>query len=214
MAKSQTKSPAADLVARAYNVKDAREQQALYKDWAETYDQTMIDGLQYSSPRKCAALYASYQSDKQALVLDIGCGTGLAGAELAKLGYKSIDGLDLSQDMLDVAAKRNLYGCLFTGDLLQPLEISTGAYGGAICTGTFTHAHVGAECLDEVVRILKPGAVLAFTVHRDAHEALGFSEKLTALVRDRCLEQAVHRRDTYYDNTDDLEGHYYVYLKV
>ena len=40
------------LLARAYalSTKDPEETLKLYADWAETYDQTMLDGLAYRSP--------------------------------------------------------------------------------------------------------------------------------------------------------------------
>lgn len=214
MAKLPADNPAADLVARAYSITDGDEQQALYHDWAETYDEAMIGSLKYASPRKCAALYAGHQADKNGVILDVGCGTGLAGSELAKLGFTRMDGLDLSKSMLEMAGQRGLYRKLFEADLLKPLEIETGVYDGAICTGTFTHAHVGAECLDEIARTLKPGAVFAFTVHREVHDKLGFDVKLAELERAGVLSQKEHTRDVYFDGSKEAEGHYYAYVKV
>lgn len=201
-------------MARAYSITDVDEQQALYQDWAETYDEAMIGGLQYVSPRKCAALYARHQTDKSSLILDIGCGTGLAGSELAKLGFGRMDGLDLSESMLEMAAQRGLYRKLFTADLLKPLDIETGVYDGAICTGTFTHAHVGAECLDEIVRTLKPGGLFAFTVHREVHDELGFGVKLDELEGAGVLSRIEHTRDIYFEGSEEAEGHYYAFVKV
>ncbi|MDH3740074.1 MAG: class I SAM-dependent methyltransferase [Hyphomicrobiales bacterium] len=214
MAKLPADNPAADLVARAYSITDADEQQALYHDWAGTYDEAMIGDLNYVSPQKCAALYARHQADKSGLILDVGCGTGLAGSELAKLGYDMMDGIDLSESMLEMAGKRGLYRKLFVADLLKPLDIETGVYDGAICTGTFTHAHVGAECLDEIVRTLKPGGLFAFTVHREVHDELGFGAKLAALERAGVLTQKEHTRDIYFEDSQEAEGHYYAYVKA
>ena len=46
------------LLARAYALRgnDPEETLRLYADWAETYDQTMLGGLSYSSPQRVAAL--------------------------------------------------------------------------------------------------------------------------------------------------------------
>lgn len=214
MAKLPADNPAADLVARAYSITDGDEQQALYHDWAETYDEAMIGGLKYVSPRKCAALYARHKADMTGLILDVGCGTGLAGSELVKLGFTQMDGLDLSESMLEMAGKRGLYRKLFEADLLKPLDIETGVYDGAICTGTFTHAHVGAQCLDEIVRTLKSGAVFAFTVHREVHDELGFGVKLAGLEGTGVLSQKEHTRDIYFAGSEEAEGHYYAYVKV
>ena len=44
-----------------------------------------------------------------ARILDAGCGTGLTGPQLKALGYSNLAGLDLSDDMLKVAAGRQAY---------------------------------------------------------------------------------------------------------
>ena len=51
---------AEELLRRAYELDGANidETKALYRDWAETYDGTMIDGLGYVSPMKIAGLTA------------------------------------------------------------------------------------------------------------------------------------------------------------
>jgi len=48
------------LLARAYALRsnDPDETLKLYADWAETYDQTMLDGLSYRSPQRIATLAA------------------------------------------------------------------------------------------------------------------------------------------------------------
>ena len=82
-------------------------------------------------------------------VLDIGCGTGLVGEVLAA---RPVDGVDISPEML---AKARAQGCYRGRSLriLKTLAIDDDAYRGLVNAGTFTHGHVGAEALDELVRI-------------------------------------------------------------
>ena len=56
------------LLRRAYELDGANDEEtkALYRDWAETYDGTMIDGLGYVSPMKIAALTAQLVPDRAA----------------------------------------------------------------------------------------------------------------------------------------------------
>ena len=63
------------------------------------------------------------------------------------------------------------------------------------------------------MRTLKPGAVFAFTVHRDVHDEMGFGSKLADLEEAGMIKQAEHTRDIYFDNSDDAEGHYYAYVR-
>ena len=146
--------------------------------------------------------------------LDVGCGTGLAGAELTALDFKVIDGIDISDDMLKVARQRGIYRDLFSADLLAPLPIGDTVYGGAICTGTFTHAHVGAACLDEIIRTLRTGAVFAFTVHVDVYQPAGFAEKLGALAEARVLKELSHEHGIYFAAATEPEGHYFAFEKL
>ena len=52
-------------------------------------------------------------------ILDAGCGTGLVGEALSVLGYDPVIGCDLSQGMLDHAARRGGYADLVTQDMTQ-----------------------------------------------------------------------------------------------
>jgi len=173
------------LLARAYGLQSQADSQALYRDWATTYDQTMLDGLQYQSPALVAQLLAQAfpQSENraQAAVLDVGCGTGLAGEALAALGFAVVDGLDISPEMMAVAMARGTYRQCLQADLLITLPLSAAAYDAAVCCGTFTTGHVGAGCLDEIFRVLRPGAPFAFTVKTSEWERLGFQAALQRL---------------------------------
>lgn len=215
MSKLPKPTPEAEaLLKRAYSLSSQGDQAELYRDWAETYEEVMIGDLQYTSPRKCAALLAEHLHDRAARVLDVGCGTGLAGRELAALGYTDVDGLDLSNDMLRVAGSHGIYRKLIEADLLKPLGIDDCSYGGAICTGTFTHAHVGAGCLGEIVRTLKAGAVFAFTVHRDVYKEMGFDARLAELTQQGDLKLLSHHLDTYFDTSEDPEGNFFAYQRT
>ncbi len=201
------------LVARAYAVETDAESKALYSDWADTYDQSMMDGLGYLTPTNTAELLAQHAPDKNALVLDVGAGTGLAGVELSNRGYRNLHAVDFSAEMLDVAGKRGIYGKLIEADLNRPLEISENTYDAMICTGTFTHAHVGAACLDELFRILKPGGIFACTVHKDIWEPAGFEEKVPAMEQSGLVQTLTKDMGTYYSTSTEKEGWYIVWKK-
>jgi ubiquinone/menaquinone biosynthesis C-methylase UbiE len=137
-----------------------------YKDWAKTYDQDTVEGMNYVAPR-VAARRVSELVGANATLLDAGCGTGLAGVELASLGFSTIDGMDISPDMLDEARKKGLYRTLQVEDMTQALSYADGTYDAVVCVGTFTHAHVGPKGFDELVRITQSGGPIVATVHED-----------------------------------------------
>ena len=197
-----------ELLERAYALSSDKDAKALYRDWADTYDKSMVDGLGYITPRKTAFMLSTHLKDKHAEILDVGTGTGLAGSHLADLGYKTIDALDYSQEMLDVAAKRNIYRKFFLADLNGQLEIPENSYDALICTGTFTHAHVGASCLDELFRILKPGGVFACTVQKDVWSDEGFDAKIRDLTQAGISRTLGMIMDIYFENDEEPQGWY------
>ena len=137
-----------------------------YKDWAKTYDEDTVGGMNYVAPR-IAAQRLGELLPSDALVLDAGCGTGLAGVELTNLGFKTIDGMDISPEMLAEARKKGPYRNLQTEDMTQALGYDTNTYDAVISVGTFTHAHVGPKGFNELVRITKPGGAVVATVHEE-----------------------------------------------
>lgn len=121
-------------------------------------------------------------------IADAGCGTGLVGIELAKLGAKGIVGFDISEGMLDVARKTGAYGELKIADLTQRLDAADGAYNVLTCCGTFTHGHLGPEPLAEFVRVVKTGGIVVATVLDTHWVEKGFEGEVERLANDGKVE--------------------------
>jgi len=201
-----------EFVNEAYGLKDDKKMVDFYRKWADDYDHQMLVELGYTSPVTIAQLLNEYLPDKDARVIDIGCGTGLTCTFLHQQGYRKLVGIDLSPDMVRVAQDRSIYQQVMVGDLNLPLEIADASYDAAISSGTFTHGHVGPEPLDEIFRILRPGGILACTVHLDLWQSKGFEEKFNSLVDAWIIECLYLKQDKYYE-TGDLEGWFCVYQK-
>jgi len=205
---------AARLLERAYSLASPEESLNLYRDWAGTYDHTMLDGLAYISPALLADLVARHLTDRRSLILDVGCGTGLTALELARRGYSRFEGLDISPDMLAASEARGLYERLRQADLTGPLEAEDGAYDAVASTGTFTHGHVGADCLNELVRVLRPGGLLACTIHRDVWTAMGFEARLASLAADGRLREVAVEAGVYYASSTEPDGYFCLYEAI
>ena len=96
-------------------------------------------------------------------------------------GIDDVDATDISQEMLDVAARKGIYQSLFTGDLTKRLPVEDGSYAGIVSSGTFTTGHVGPDAFDELLRIVQPGGLLAISINGVHFENMGFKAKLDAL---------------------------------
>jgi ubiquinone/menaquinone biosynthesis C-methylase UbiE len=195
-----------ELLRRAYALSSDEESRALYSQWATSYDSTMIEGLQYQSPRLVAARLAALMSQGESPVLDIGCGTGLAGDALAALGFGVIDGIDISPDMMAVAREKGCYRDLHRADLNANLPLPGAHYAGAVCCGTFTSGHVRANCLDEIMRVLQLGAPFVFTVKLEVWESFGFKDTLSRLEQEGKLQTLAYEPGCLYANSPENDG--------
>ena len=117
---------------------------------------------------------------KDLKILDAGCGTGLVGIELKKQDYSNIDGVDFSQNMLDLVPK-DIYKNLNKFDLNKPLEYKNNAYDVVMCVGTFTYGHVKAHALDEFIRIIKNKGLICFTINEGIYKEYRFDKKIKQL---------------------------------
>ncbi len=160
-----------------------------YDGWAESYEGEMAR-LGYRHPAICLALLARWLPAGAGPILDAGAGTGLIGEWLGILGYPAAEALDISEGMLAVAARKGVYDRLHRAALGGALPFADGAFAAAVCAGVFTVGHVGAEGLDELLRVVRPDGVLVLTVKDKIWEA-GFGarvDELAAAGRLRVLE--------------------------
>ncbi len=176
----------------AYDLQNANATRDFYNDWAATYDAEIAENG-YATPERCAAALAEIV-DPAAPILDIGCGTGLSGLALRAAGFTTIDGTDLSPEMLDLARARDgVYRRLFAGDLNTPLPVEPGAYAAATAVGVINPGHAPPETIDAVLAILPPGGCLAFSLNDNALAEPAFPdrvEKVLATGVATCLHRA------------------------
>ena len=163
-----------------YNAHDREELEKRYDAWAADYDRDLNESFGYIGPRLGAEYFAKHVS-RDAHVLDAGAGTGLVGIELSKLGYTRIDGIDMSQGMLDVAWAKGVYGELRQMVLGERLEYPDDHFDAVVSVGVLTLGHAPASSLDELVRVVKPGGHVVFSLRPDIYEQKGFKEKQSEL---------------------------------
>lgn len=149
-----------------YESQDSADIAVRYDTWARRYDSDMES--QYDSPARAAAQLARHVEDRSARILDVGCGTGLVGQALAEVGYTAIDGLDMSQKMLDVAAEKQCYTRLFQYDLVADPDVER--YPVVVSVGCLTFGHAPGYTLARMYSWLAPGGIFHITVRRDFME--------------------------------------------
>ena len=187
----------------AYALETPDDNRRLYRDWAESYDEEFAARRGYVYPRRVAETFLEHAGTDDAPVLDVGCGTGLVAEAL---DGRTVDGLDISREMLDRAAQKGLYRDLIEADLTADLPIGDSAYGGVVSAGTFTHGHVGPEALAELMRVARPGALCVVGINSEHYESRGFDDELAALVEGKAIGKVRRRSVRIYEDPGD-EAH-------
>ena len=182
----------------AYEIDGPEEARALYGKWAATYDDSFGAGWGYIAPREIARIYLA-EDGNTTPILDIGAGTGLVAEHL---DGREADALDISPEMLEVARGKGVYRNLITADLTKPLDLPDASYGGVISCGTFTHGHVGPECLPELLRVTRPGALFVCGTIAPVLDGLGFGSTLARLVAARRICPVQFRDIPIYDRAE------------
>jgi predicted TPR repeat methyltransferase len=150
----------------------------LFDSYAPTFDKHLVDELKYGVPRALAILLADLgmPSDRSWRVLDLGCGTGLAGIELRACARELI-GVDLSPRMIVRARQRGVYDQLHCEDLGAVLSR---AHEVDLIVAADVFIYVGAleATFAACAKALRPGARLAFSVERSETDDVVFHANL------------------------------------
>jgi len=147
-----------------YQLTSLEQTAAHYAKFAADYEAAMEAGG-YVTPGRCAEALVESGADKAAPVLDIGCGSGLSGLALKAQGFEILDGTDYSEEMLAEANRKNIYRTLWQADLTQPDPERAESYDTINAAGVLNPAHAPAETLDNVMEMLRPGGLFAFSLN-------------------------------------------------
>jgi len=151
---------------QVYGAKDADSTRQLYDDWSQTYEAEVGENG-YATPPRCAQALADCLPDVGLPILDFGCGTGLSGLALREAGFTTIDGLDLSADMLAVARAKGIYRDLHQIEAGAELAHTPGDYAAIAAIGVIGAGAAPISVFDTMMRGLAPGGkiVLSFNDH-------------------------------------------------
>ena len=187
---------------KTLHVSNQDELGELYKNWDE-YESDVIQLAGYVGHLVTTEALLRHLKDKEAKILDAGCGTGLVGDILYRKEYKNIVGVDFSKEMLNRALKKNVYESLSLCDLTQKIEFEDNSFDAIVCAGTFTCGHVGPEALNEMIRITKNDGYISFTVRKQEWEASPYEKIIKELELSK-LWQQVERYTSKYNTQEGV----------
>ena len=185
-----------------YKLKTSEELLKYYQDWTDNnqYNKDMVD-WNYIAPKETVSILKKYVFNKNSKILDAGCGTGLVGIELKKYSYSNIEGVDFSQNMLDLVPQ-SIYKNIEKIDLNKLLKFKDNIYDVIMCVGAFTYGHVKPQALNELIRITKNKGFICFTINEGIYEEYGFDNKIKELSNNKSWDVKEFFKSDYITTKD------------
>jgi predicted TPR repeat methyltransferase len=150
---------------------------ALFDQYAPIFDRALTQGLDYRAPDLLhAAVSAACTRQSRAVrfarALDLGCGTGLAGAAF-RSHIAFLAGVDLSERMIAQARSKEIYDALYAGDMLAFLHGEMGAerYDLVLAADVLVYCGDLTPSAQAIAQCLGSGGLFAFTV--ETHDGEG-----------------------------------------
>jgi predicted TPR repeat methyltransferase len=150
----------------------------LFDDYAERFDRHLVEDLAYCGPALIAAAIDAAASGRRFVrALDLGCGTGLAGAPL-RGRVERLEGVDLSPAMLAKARQRGLYDALEAADFIDHMRRFHAAFDLIVAADAFAYAGALEPAFAAAAAALAPGGLLAFTVETTDRDGYRLGETM------------------------------------
>lgn len=139
----------------------------LFDQYAERFEESLLTRLQYNAPKQLLAAVERVlpTGPVGARILDLGCGTGLAG-EVFRNRATWLGGVDLSPKMIAEAARKCLYEDLREGDALATLGGYEDALDIIVAADVLVYMGDLSGLFLAAARALKPGGLFAFSVQK------------------------------------------------
>jgi predicted TPR repeat methyltransferase len=154
----------------------------LFNAHASRFDESLLQRLDYRAPQLLldAVSRPAGEERRFASMLDLGCGTGLAGQAFRnRVAYLS--GIDLSAAMIEEARRKAIYDRLAMGDLLEFLAAEHAAgirHDLIIAADVFVYLPDLTPVVAFAARALAPSGLFAFTVETHAGDGVLLGETL------------------------------------
>ncbi|MBA3661226.1 MAG: tetratricopeptide repeat protein [Gammaproteobacteria bacterium] len=135
---------------------------SLFNSYADHYDAHLQQVLHYQVPEQLFhALQETKLITKPIRVLDLGSGTGLSGAQFKPLASRLV-GVDIAENMLDLAAEKKIYDQLIQSDLVTYLASESLSFDLVVAADVLVYYGDVAPFFTGVAKVLSQGGIFIF----------------------------------------------------
>ena len=185
----------------------------LYDEWAGDYNRDLINEYGYIAPNITVNKFNILHPNKNIKIIDVGCGTGLVGKELSKLGYLNVHGYDISPKMLKITKQLGIYKKLKQTDLNEEPLTPTKTYDALICVGSFGYGALGPKAIKNLVALVKSGGLIFIFMNSEPFNSQNYQEYISKLEKQSLW--SVKSIDEYnYMNKLDRPGKLIIAIKI
>ncbi len=148
---------------------------AFYDGCAARFDRDMVGRANYRLPIQVAQMIHQWHPDRRGDVLDLGCGTGLLGANLGPI-VGVLVGVDLSGAMLAQAGRHGVYDRFHQVNVLDALrETPSALYHVIAALDVLIHVGALETVIPNAWRILLPGGRFVFSFETSEVDAAEYA---------------------------------------
>ena len=156
---------------------NTKQVEKFYDDWSKEYDQSLVD-WNYRAPKQSVKILDEFINFKPKLLFDLACGTGLFVEEFSKVYPNCIcHGSDISQKIINISNKKNIYQKLFKSSFERKIKIKT-RYDIVSLIGAMTYCQNHQLLFKLVSSYLKKNGFFIFTQRIDLWKEFNFDNLL------------------------------------
>jgi predicted TPR repeat methyltransferase len=141
----------------------------IFDQYADTFDSHLVEVLEYRTPAVLRETLFNLGEENFFFenVLDLGCGTGLAGLEFRE-SAKRLEGVDISSAMIEKARGKKKYDKLTTGNFFEIFQDVNSRYDLVVAADVFIYMGDLKPVMSLMRTICAKGAYVVFSLeHHD-----------------------------------------------
>ncbi len=140
----------------------------VFDSYSSHYEQSLVGELEYCAPERIREFLDKGTVWKKRFDqgLDLGCGTGLSGQAFHDI-VGALDGIDLSEKMIEQASAKNIYRKLYVDNIIRHLKSSKESYDFYLAADVFIYVGDLVETFSLLRKCARQDALFCFSTETD-----------------------------------------------